>query len=758
MKQRLTKPFLLLLAVVYAVFAIEPNYVRTKTKLVGQDKNAAWKDIVTTEYTNGFGKSLQSKIQLDEDHDRVICRFYDDFGRLKYVTKPFVDDLKDGFFLPGNLELSDPNVGVQLANSYSSNTRAFSEIEYWDDPLSRVKKTIGPGQSLTDIYSRSWTIGVELLASPTNIDLDYKPDPNASEQDLALVVINTLGMINQIIIQATAPEVTIETVLDSLYSYFLSANPFSDPKYILTINRNPEDKLSQELKDIFGKTQRTLVDTDIDDVSGGDIVSTHYKYDVIGNVLSEFPPAENDGDKLIDETEYRYNTLGQLMWKKSPDAGEFVYHYTSSGQIDTIKSIITNEDESSTEIVRKIAYLYDKFGRVTTVKNYLLPGTGFKSVIRNYYDDMEGLKYLTIFRSIPKNVRFRVRNQKGRLAGRVSNATEYSGYDVGELYSYNNEGRLEHKIMVMRNSTLWQETAYQYDLHGRVTSEIFFYGNDVIAKEYSYDELGRLDTVYHHQYDPATNQLYNKQRIATYIYDDHRGILESKKFEQITGENYTVNYEYDILDRIESIYHENLDNGFTEFITYDEPSGNVETALYSYSDAGLAKNYHTVYEYDYLNRLEYTTETEGMSIKSYQYDYDNLGRFITKNEYAANPVENYGYYMEGITTGRHTNRLRRTSRNDAAVTDAYIYDKHGNMVVDISKNMVIKYDWRDMPVIYRFYENLSTINFPIDAVGTYTGTNDIFEFIASEGAESVSVVTMFYDADGNRVCKLEEKM
>ncbi len=77
----------------------------------------------------------------------------------------------------------------------------------------------------------------------------------------------------------------------------------------------------------------------------------------------------------------------------------------------------------------------------------------------------------------------------------------------------------------------------------------------------------------------------------------------------------------------------------------------------------------------------------------------------------------------------------------------YIYDPDGNLVFDRSKRMGIVYDWRNLPVLYRFYNNV-----PEDVTWQDAGSLEI----SRSGIKLLSIVKMVYDANGNRVIKSEE--
>lgn len=95
-----------------------------------------------------------------------------------------------------------------------------------------------------------------------------------------------------------------------------------------------------------------------------------------------------------------------------------------------------------------------------------------------------------------------------------------------------------------------------------------------------------------------------------------------------------------------------------------------------------------------------------------------------------------------------------------------MYDKQGNMVIDKSKKMVVEYNYLDIPIAFRFYDNI-----PATITATATGTpgqyeiasseneTDLYRYMAAKSAAGDitlrSQVLMLYDASGNRVMKME---
>jgi hypothetical protein len=89
------KLWMMVLLVSSGVMGVQPNSVQTTT----YDVDGNGSDVVTTEYSDGLGRSIQSKLKISdtiisgvaEPRDRVTCTFYDDAGRPEYTTKSFVD-------------------------------------------------------------------------------------------------------------------------------------------------------------------------------------------------------------------------------------------------------------------------------------------------------------------------------------------------------------------------------------------------------------------------------------------------------------------------------------------------------------------------------------------------------------------------------------------------------------------------------------------------------------------------------------------
>jgi len=163
-----------------------------------------------------------------------------------------------------------------------------------------------------------------------------------------------------------------------------------------------------------------------------------------------------------------------------------------------------------------------------------------------------------------------------------------------------------------------------------------------------------------------------------------------------------------------------------------------------------------IYNYDNLNRLTNVSTDSGTPQYKCSYQYDDVGRIQKKVE-GSSDLSGYDYYTK-------TSRLKKAKLTSTGKD--YLYSATGNLVVDKLKKMTICYDYRNLPIKYSFYD---TIPAAIDAnsKGDCKITNaDASEYVNSlekymdeqvvaGTVHLLSSVVMLYDADGNRVLKIE---
>jgi len=723
---------------VFSVAAVQPNYVETTIYNV----DGAGSDVVSTDYSDGLGRPIQTKLKLADDRDRVACTYYNDVGRKEIETKPFVDSIQAGSYLPGDITATD--VAEQLGAKYQHDDHAYYETKYWDDPSGTPKQVLPPGrnndvaENNQNIYTRSWTIGVDSSMASQNVPVSATINDTAVEG----TVVFAFGLVTSMTITAGS----VELMFDALYDLFLSDNPFNEPEHFLTINLDPEGNISEQMDNVLGQTQITYLGPAISGIVNRNslAVSSKYEYDVSGNVLKEIPP-ESGYSSILDNTTYLYNTLGQVISKRSPDIdGEINYDYNDDGSIHRQ----THTVNYST--VSYIEYEYDDLGRQTTILQGIPPSIN-RNVVEYYYDDAENIP-VDIYKSrLSQVLRDNLTNLKGRLACSVAHNYGTTDIRVINVFSYNDEGNLRYKTTIIDGNPIVQSTWYEYDIHDNVTADYCFYGSVIVKKVYTYDNLGRLKSIKHSKLQPD-GSITGEPTLAEYSYND-LGEMESKKFNRI-DENYLVSYQRNLLDRVTAMRTPSSFKGFSETISEYLETGNIKNASYAYVFNPASGNdedrvtYGMTYKYDGQSRLNEVTSSYEPEKFNSQYDYDKIGRFNRKIE-KSDTLDRYEYYGA-------TNRLKQTSKT-VSPSYQYVYTSSGNLLFDFKKNMMIVYDWRNLPREFRFYDHLvSAVIQKKPETGMLT-MSQLTSMLVNNKIKLVSKVVMLYDAGSNRVCKMDVK-
>jgi YD repeat-containing protein len=566
MEQRTTVKAGLLAATAAAVFGMQPTVERDT--LFNVDGSGS--RLLSTQYSDAVGRTMQEKLRLSPTIDRVSCVFYDKFGRSYVTTMPFSDSEYPGKFLPGAISdqewLGDAGLRNQLKASYSGDERAFSVTAYWDDQLGRARSSVGPGMAYKSDSSMAWTFGVRLDASPLDHDVP-NPDPVYAGTTIGAVRFEK-GFITKISTNGSA-YVTMTHVLQALYAEMRSVNPFDgQPSAFLSVSRGADRRITEELKDIFGRTIATLSAPDSATTSGSKIKS-EYKTDVLGNVLKTTPPKAVYNP--VGDAECKYNTVGQLIWKRTPEGSVKAYTYRIDGQLES------EEISTGSVVFRKIIYLYDDQGRRSSV--WLgSTGTAKNERMHYYYDKVDAVKSLSIFSGIPTDCISRLTNLKGRLVGTIMVNDDPSNTRVGELFSYNDEGRIGMKLTVIGESSPYQETDYEYDIHGKVIAEKFYYSGDHIKKKFTYDELGRMKKVIQSVYNAAT-KTYTDKELTDNGYDQ-LGNPSLTTFTAVQPETYRVRKHFDVRGLLNGITSLGM-KGLNESIGYGR-GGAIDADTFTY--------------------------------------------------------------------------------------------------------------------------------------------------------------------------------
>ncbi|MCH2200025.1 MAG: hypothetical protein MK081_14705 [Flavobacteriales bacterium] len=259
---------------------------------------------------------------------------------------------------------------------------------------------------------------------------------------------------------------------------------------------------------------------------------TLYYYDQAGNLVKTVPPegvvinsdpafldgvasaranenyvyAGNDVPDHHMETRYRYNTLNQLVWQKTPDGGQSFFYYDELGRL------VASQNAEQATSSRYSYTIYDDLGRIAEAGE-LNNGSGISSIITAPYEHQvsyqEGQNNFIDW-TVASTKEEVVKTQYDEpLAGISANFNEgqlnLRNRVASTYYDKNNDGQYEHA------------SHYSYDIHGNVDeyiqeiADLAFLEQDMKKIEYTYDlisgnvlqvdyQSGEVDG-YHHRYE-----------------------------------------------------------------------------------------------------------------------------------------------------------------------------------------------------------------------------------------------------------------
>lgn len=315
---------------------------------------------------------------------------------------------------------------------------------------------------------------------------------------------------------------------------------------------------------------------------------TLYYYDQAGNLVRTVPPAgidDHHGDAAFLQnvknarssggtvvvpahllaTEYRYNTLNQVIGQKTPDAGASRFWYDYLGRLavsQNAKQLLENK-YSYTE--------YDALGRISQVgqkpqdtlmtwatsksinglDNWLNAAQNKEQITRTVYDfsyyagELPTALAPTLYQ---RNVRNRVSytqvidaepagNDPGKWAG-VHTAATYYSYDIhGNVDTLVQDfgSSTEHPNAMNTTGNRWKKLVYDYDLVSGKVNEVAYQPGaaDAFYHKYSYDAENRLTDV------ETSSDKVIWEKDARYSYYKHGPLART-----ILGQNQVQGLDY----------------------------------------------------------------------------------------------------------------------------------------------------------------------------------------------------------------------
>ena len=468
---------------------------------------------------------------------------------------------------------------------------------------------------------------------------------------------------------------------------------------------------------------------------------TLYYYDQAGNLIQTVPPEgvdrllpasdtiintvrANDSEKidLADvngvkvapknelQTQYRYNSLNQLVWQETPDGGISQFAYDELGRI------IASQNAKQ-KLASQLSYTrYDKLGRIMEAGQLILktpaiitelgrlavstaPNAALIKVnaIDDHYPYNIASKTDQVTKTLYDNplensegwfTDYSVNNSQKRVTAILYYdqlltepiAVQASGgYNNAILYDYDVHGNVKELLHHTNNSILLnginqqiKKVVYDYDLISGNVNKVIYQPEkvDQFIHKYDYDADNRIKQVY----TSKDNTIWEKE--ANYLYYEHGPLARVEIGDnQVQG----TDYIYTLQGWLKGVNSEELNNNKT-----DAGKDGLNVAKDAF---GFALNY---YKGDYLSRSNSTNSTvfsltKGGNRESNANLYNgNIKDMVTSLlDLNGNPMASqYNSY-----TYDQLNRIKSmnsqsilSGASTPSYSSSYSYDRNGNLM------------------------------------------------------------------------------
>lgn len=349
-----------------------------------------------------------------------------------------------------------------------------------------------------------------------------------------------------------APDSDLEILVEDPCEALQAQN---NQKWQEELDRLAEDLAEVYLAEYYKYALDNVDETFTDRYSLNEYYYTLYYYDQAGNLTSTVPPLgvdilteaeqnnaaayrENGTGSFVQNahtylTQYEYNSLGQMIWQKSPDAGETFFWYDNLGRM-------VLSQNSSQDVNDLYSYMiYDQHGRLSESGQidksaHVFTGTEYEEL----YDLCRDLPSFTSFVSTgnrdqvtfnyyDKAISTLVNNTLGSsdpkfLQNRVASSLYIDGPLTGNPYGLNPTSA----ILTTYLNNYHNAVHFAYDIHGDVKTML----RDVVELGRSGNRFFRID----YEYDPLTSNItklcYQKDRwdafYQRYSYDAENLLTE----------------------------------------------------------------------------------------------------------------------------------------------------------------------------------------------------------------------------------------
>jgi len=460
---------------------------------------------------------------------------------------------------------------------------------------------------------------------------------------------------------------------------------------------------------------------------------TLYYYDQAGNLVKTVPPkgvqpnfsgtwlaavknarAANQALPIAHEliTDYRYNSLNQVVAQKSPDGGMSEFWYDRLGRLAVSQNAQQKDDG-------KYSYtLYDNLGRITEVGQRAGAGNMTQAIAQNETDLATWLSgssgeqvTFTVYDApntaiAPELVQQNLRNRVSYSGVKASAAADNSTRISATYYSYDIHGNVDILLQDYKGipeaagsggTNQFKKTRYYYDLiSGKVNEVAYQQGQkDAFYHRYEYDAENRLTGV------ETSRDHIVWEKDAAYNYYKHGPLARTRLGQlQVQGLDYAYTIQgwlkgvntTAIGDGARDIGHDGLIGGSTIPVVardvlgfalhYYDHNGVGATDIRDYKPIGASTafarpdNNKTAFKSLYNGNIGAMTVNIGGFAKGipaetrpdplfYMYKYDQLNRLVNMDAFEAMDVANNNW---------------STATALSAYKESVVYDPNGNIL------------------------------------------------------------------------------
>ncbi len=519
---------------------------------------------------------------------------------------------------------------------------------------------------------------------------------------------------------------------------------------------------------------------------------TLYYYDAAGNLVKTVPPQgvyplsnlqvveiakkrANQSNTAVDPTHkmpttYHYNSLNQLVWQQTPDAGISKFGYDRVGRL----ILSQNSKQAAKALTSPPQFIYsytqfDPLGRIVEVgqltnailnqnggalnnadlledENYVLSNiiesTQKSEITRTYYDDLpSGLAHGYI-----------LKNHLGRVSASAyfsSYATQVAASDHAVLYNYDPQGNVNQIIRYVKGLSIldnqFKSVEYQFDvISGKVENVIYQGGMaDQYMHHYEYDAENRLvrsySSIRKELISPTPRNVNDKRGMdASYQYYYHGPLARTELGElQVQG----LDYAYTL-------------QGWLKGVNAAILTGNND----------IGKDGQVIGANSSSDHRDFARDEMGFVLSYYDNDYGAVNQSSTAlSTYPFDPAVTatntaFNGYLKNLYNGNirmmYTS-IKKFNTNNLPLLSAYQYDQLNRLAeakyFDYSNNSTIaqKSDWNN---IFSYDANGNILT---QKRNGSNGMNDLdnlkYYYKAYTTGTSPSLVRYSYDVGGNMI-------